>query len=230
MAVIVDVKGLTYRYSDGTEALRGVDFRMETSEAVALFGSNGSGKTTFLLHLAGLLEGEGSVRIAGESLTRASAAALRQKVGYVFQDSDDQLFMPTVLEDVAFGPLHRGMEAREAERRALELLNQLGISELAGRAPYHLSAGEKKRAALAGVLAMNPEILIFDEPTTFLDPPGQRELAHLLLALPQAKLIATHDVWFARQVARRALFFEKGRIIADGPIDEVAAQFDWRLH
>jgi cobalt/nickel transport system ATP-binding protein len=228
--MMIDVKGLTYRYSDGTEALRGVDFRMDKSESVALFGSNGSGKTTFLLHLAGLLEGEGTVRIAGESLTRASAPALRQKVGYVFQDSDDQLFMPTVLEDVAFGPLHRGMEAREAERRALELLSQLGISELAGRAPYHLSAGEKKRAALAGVLAMSPEILIFDEPTTFLDPPGQRELAHLLLALPQAKLIATHDVWFARQVARRALFFEKGRIIADGPIDEVAARFDWRLH
>jgi cobalt/nickel transport system ATP-binding protein len=228
--MIIDVKGLTYRYSDGTEALRGVDFRMDKSESVALFGSNGSGKTTFLLHLAGLLEGEGTVRIAGESLTRASAPALRQKVGYVFQDSDDQLFMPTVLEDVAFGPLHRGMEAREAERRALELLSQLGISELAGRVPYHLSAGEKKRAALAGVLAMSPEILIFDEPTTFLDPPGQRELAHLLLALPQAKLIATHDVWFARQVARRALFFEKGRIIADGPIDEVAARFDWRLH
>jgi len=228
--MIIEVKGLSYRYSDGTDALRGVDFRMEASESVALFGSNGSGKTTFLLHVAGLLEGEGSVRIAGEPFTRSSAPALREKVGYVFQDSDDQLFMPTVLEDVAFGPLHRGMEAREAENRALELLRQLGISELAGRAPYHLSAGEKKRAALAGVLAMQPEILIFDEPTTFLDPPGQRELAHLLLALPQAKLIATHDVWFARQVASRALFFEKGRVVADGPVDEVAARFDWRLH
>lgn len=230
MAMIIDVKGLTHRYSDGTEALRGVDFRMEKSESVALLGANGSGKTTFLLHVAGLLDGEGSVRIAGEPLTRTSVAALRQKAGYVFQDSDDQLFMPTVLEDVAFGPLHRGMDARAAERHALELLSQLGISGLASRAPYHLSAGEKKRAALAGVLAMNPEILIFDEPTTFLDPPGQRELAHLLRELPQAKLIATHDVWFAGQVATRAVFFERGRIIADGPVDEVAARFNWRLH
>lgn len=228
--MIIEVENLNYRYSDGTEALRGVNFQMEAAETVALFGSNGSGKTTFLLHLAGLLEGEGSVKIAGETLTRASAAELRQKVGFVFQDSDDQLFMPTVIEDVAFGPLHRGMDAREAERRAIELLGQLGISELGGRAPYHLSAGEKKRAALAGVLAMKPEILIFDEPTTFLDPPGQRELAQLLQALPQAKLIATHDVWFARQVARRALFFSKGKIIADGSVDEVAARFDWRLH
>jgi cobalt/nickel transport system ATP-binding protein len=150
-------------------------------------------------------------------------------VGYVFQDSDDQLFMPTVLEDVAFGPLHRGVDAQESLLRAREILAMLGISHLENRAPYHLSAGEKKRAALAGVLVMKPDVLIFDEPTTFLDPPGQIELVKILIQLPQAKLIATHDVSFAMKVAHRAIFFADGRIAGDGPVDAIADRFHWRL-
>jgi cobalt/nickel transport system ATP-binding protein len=162
-------------------------------------------------------------------LEEESLAEIRRSVGFVFQDSDDQLFMPSVLEDVAFGPLHRGVEGAEAIRRAKEILERLGIGELGDRAPYHLSAGEKKRAALAGVLVMEPDVLVFDEPTTFLDPPGQSDLARLLVALPQAKLIATHDVAFASRVASRAVFFAHGRIAGDGPVEAIADRFHWRL-
>ena len=225
----IDVRGLRYTYPDGTAAVRGVDFQLAAGESVALLGANGSGKTTFLLHMAGLLRGEGEIRIGGVTLEDETLGAIRRSVGYVFQDSDDQLFMPTVLEDVAFGPLHRGVDATESMRRAREILATLGISHLENRAPYHLSAGEKKRASLAGVLVMNPEVLIFDEPTTFLDPPGQNELARLLIQLPQAKLIATHDVYFAKKVAGRAVFFAAGRIAGDGPVEAIADRFHWRL-
>ena len=226
---VIDVRGLHYTYPDGTPALRGIDFQLAAGESVAILGANSSGKTTFLLHLAGLIRGEGDLRIGGIPLSDDTLSDVRGKIGYVFQDSDDQLFMPTVLEDVAFGPLHNGMDPAESLRRAHEIIATLGITHLANRAPYHLSAGEKKRAALAGVLVMKPEVLVFDEPTTFLDPPGQNDLARLLSALPQAKLIATHDVYFARRVAKRAVFFADGRIAGDGPVEAVADRFHWRL-
>ena len=226
---VVDVRGLQDTYPDGTPALRGIDFQLAAGESVAILGANGSGKTTFLLHLAGLIRGEGDLRIGGIPLSDDTLSDVRGKIGYVFQDSDDQLFMPTVLEDVAFGPLHTGMDPAESLRRAHEIIATLGITHLANRAPYHLSAGEKKRAALAGVLVMKPEVLVFDEPTTFLDPPGQNDLARLLSALPQAKLIATHDVYFARRVAKRAVFFADGRIAGDGPVEAIADRFHWRL-
>jgi cobalt/nickel transport system ATP-binding protein len=226
---VIDVRGLQFTYPDGTPALRGIDFQLGAGESVVLFGANGSGKTTFLLHLAGLLRGEGELRIGGLPLDDDTLAEVRRKVGYVFQDSDDQLFMPTVLEDVAFGPLHRGVGVEEALRAARDILAALGIGHLENRAPYHLSAGEKKRAALAGVLVMKPDVLVFDEPTTFLDPPGQNDLARLLSELPQAKLIATHDIYFARRVAQRAVFFADGRISGDGPVEAIADRFHWRL-
>ena len=228
MSAVIEVAALTYRYEDGTEALRGVDFRLEAGECVAVLGANGSGKTTFVLHLNGLLTASaGTVRICGMEVNKSNLAAIRQRVGLVFQDPDEQLFMPTVIEDVMFGPLNQGLDADQAEQRARRALEQTGILKLAGRAPYHLSSGEKRRAALAGILAMDPEVLVLDEPTPILDPPGQRDLRDLLRALPQAKLIVTHDIPFAQALASRAVFFEGGRALAEGRVDEVVKRFDW---
>jgi len=227
MNPLVDVRGLEYTYEDGSHALRGVDFQLDPGETVALLGPNGSGKTTFVLHLNGLLKGEGQVRVCGLEVTTGNLAVIRRKVGLVFQDSDNQLFMPTVLEDVAFGLLNLGISPEQAAVRAQSALENVGMALAAQRAPYHLSAGEKKRVALAGVLAMDPELLVFDEPTTFLDPPGQRALAALLTQLPQAKILVTHDANFALAVCSRAVFFQEGRVAGAGPVEEVISQFEW---
>lgn len=227
MTPIISVRQLCFQYDDGTKALDGVDFDLHAGESVALLGANGSGKTTFVLHLNGLLEGTGEITVCGMRVESKNLPAIRAKVGLVFQDSDEQLFMPTVLEDVAFGPFNLGLSAEEATRRAKQALDQVGVVHAVNKAPYHLSAGEKRRVALAGVLAMDPEILILDEPTTFLDPPGQRNLLLLLQSLPQAKLIVTHDVNFAAALAPRAVFFERGKIRGDGPLENIVRDFGW---
>jgi len=227
MTSLIQVRGLRYRYEDGTLALDGIDFDLQPGETVALFGANGSGKTTFVLHLNGLLQGEGSVTVCGLPVTKENLAAVRSKIGMVFQDSDEQLFMPTVLDDVAFGALNLGLNVSQAVERAKASLRQVGMEHAVTRAPYHLSAGEKRRVALAGVLAMDPEILVLDEPTTFLDPPGQRSLLQMLQQLPQAKLVVTHDVRFAALLASRAVFFDKGKLVGDGPVEQLARTFDW---
>jgi cobalt/nickel transport system ATP-binding protein len=224
---LVEARGLRYRYDDGTAALDGVDFQLLPGETVALFGPNGSGKTTFVHHLNGLLTGEGFLRVCGLTVEKRNLAEIRRKVGMVFQDSDEQLFMPTVLDDVAFGPLNLGRTPEAAVRAALAALEQVRMQRAAAKAPYHLSAGEKKRVALAGVLAMEPEVLVLDEPTTFLDPPAQRDLAALLRRLPQAKILITHDAAFARALAHRAAFFENGRIVADGSVADIIDRFHW---
>jgi cobalt/nickel transport system ATP-binding protein len=224
---VIAIRDLHFQYEDGTVALAGVDFQLHPGETVALFGANGSGKTTFVLHLNGLLEGRGSIELCGIPVKKGTLKQVRQKIGIVFQDPDDQLFMPTVLEDVAFGPLNLGLTPAQASERARLALGQVGMLESHDKAPYHLSAGQKKRVAIAGVLAMEPEILALDEPTTFLDPPGQRALTALLRELPQSKLVVTHDVEFARSLATRAVFFEKGRIVAEGPADRIIEQFHW---
>ena len=228
LAPVIQVRGLRYTYDDGTSALNGIDFDLYPGETVALLGANGSGKTTFVLHLNGLLHGNDSVVVCGLPVIAANLPEVRRKVGLVFQDSDEQLFMPTVLEDVTFGPLNLGLSPEEAIARATKSLEQAGISSALHKSPYHLSAGEKRRVAIAGVLAMAPDILVLDEPTTYLDPPGQRELLALLRQLPQAKLIVTHDMQFARAIATRAVFFEKGKIAAAGSVDELVSQFHWR--
>ncbi len=207
-APLIHVRELKYRYDDGTVALHGVDFDLYPGETVALLGPNGSGKTTFVLHLSRLLAGEGLIEVRG-------------KIGLVFQDSDNQLFMPTVLEDVAFGPLNSGMTPEAALAEAHAALARVGMEAAARRAPYHLSAGEKKRVAIAGILAMRPEILVLDEPTTFLDPPTRRALLELLRGLPQAKIVVTHDVPFARALADRAVFFEKGTVAGSGSVGKL---------
>jgi cobalt/nickel transport system ATP-binding protein len=208
-------------------ALDGVDFELFPGETVAVFGANGSGKTTFVLHLNGLLEGHGEIEVCGLPLKKETLGQIRQKIGIVFQDADDQLFMPSVLEDVAFGPLNLGASPEQAAARARIALEQVGMHAIANKAPYHLSAGEKKRVAIAGVLAMEPAVLVLDEPTTFLDPPGQRALTALLGELPQSKLIVTHDPEFARSLATRAVFFEKGRIAGEGATGRIIEQFRW---
>jgi cobalt/nickel transport system ATP-binding protein len=227
MSRVIEVHGLRYRYPDGSQALDGIDFHLDAGECVALLGANGSGKTTFVLHLNGLLEGEGTVEVCGRRVAKETLAEVRRKVGLVFQESDEQLFMPTVIEDVAFGPLNLGLTPLEALNRADTALRRVGMDGALNKAPYHLSAGEKKRVAIAGVLAMEPEILIFDEPTTYLDPPAQSELVRLLRDLPQAKLLVTHDAGFARALAARAVFFDKGKVAGEGPVDEIICRFHW---
>lgn len=225
---LIEVRNLRYRYPDGTPALEGVDFRLHAGETVALLGPNGSGKTTFVLHLNGLLRGEGSIRVCGLPLGPDTLSHARRKIGLVFQDADSQLFMPTVLEDVAFGPLNLGAGRTEARARALDALERVGMAAAAAhRPPWHLSAGEKQRAAIAGILAMNPEILILDEPTTFLDPPGAAALVSLLRGLPQAKIVVTHDIGFAQAVAQRAVFFKKGTVAGEGIVPEIVNRFGW---
>jgi cobalt/nickel transport system ATP-binding protein len=227
MAPLIEVRNLRFHYEDGTPALNGVDFRLEPGETVALLGPNGSGKTTFVMHLNGLLAGEGMVEVCGLPVEKRNLAAIRRKVGIVFQDSESQLFMPTVLEDVAFGPLNLGMNPAQAEECARAALETVGMAAAALRPPYHLSAGEKKKVAIAGILAMEPEILVLDEPTTFLDPPGQRAMAGLLRHLPQAKVLVTHDVPFAHSLCGRAVFFQNGTIAGDGPVEEIVVRFGW---
>ncbi len=229
MSCVVNARGLRFRYEDGTEALRGVDLHLHKGESVALLGPNGSGKTTFLLHLNGILRGDGDLRVCDLPVTAPHLTTIRRKVGFLFQDPEDQLFRPTLLEDVAFGPLQAGLPRPEAEERARRVLCQVGIGDGWDRPPYHLSGGEKQRVALAGILAVQPEVLILDEPTTHLDPPARRTLLDLLLTLPQAKLVVTHDTAFARALCPRAVFFESGRIAADGPIAQIIDRFAWEI-
>ncbi|MBS1873815.1 MAG: ABC transporter ATP-binding protein [Acidobacteria bacterium] len=229
MTPVIRAANLTFSYDDGTRALDGVSFELYPGECVALLGANGSGKTTFALHLNGLLTGEGEIEVCGMELSKENLPPIRRKIGMVFQDSDEQLFMPTVLEDVMFGPLNMGLTPDQAGARARTALERVGMAGLEAKAPYHLSAGQKRRVAVAGVLAMNPEILVLDEPTTYLDPPAERDLAVLLRELPQAKILISHDMPFVRALASRAVFFERGRIVAEGCVNEIVERFGWDL-
>jgi cobalt/nickel transport system ATP-binding protein len=228
MCAFLEVRNLTFQHPSGATALDNVSFQLSRTENVAVFGPNGSGKTTLLLHLNGTLRGRGSVRVCGLEMSDRNLPEIRRKAGLLFQEADEQLFMPTVLEDVMFGPLNLGWNRQEAERKCRAVLTRVGISDiLLDRPPFHLSTGEKRRVALAGVLVMEPEILLLDEPTTSLDPPGQRALLELLRTVPQPKLIATHDVHFAAALSDRAIFLNGGRLIADGKLQDVIERFDW---
>lgn len=214
----VEVRGLSFCYPDGTQALRDVSLCVEPGEAVALVGANGAGKSTLLLHLNGYhLSPPGAIRIGELPLTRETAPAIRRAVGMVFQDPDDQLFMPTVGEDVAFGPLNLGLPGPEVEQRVADALEQVGLSHRRERPPYRLSAGEKRSAAIATVLAMNPDILVMDEPSSHLDPRGRRRLIDLLRSFHHTRIIATHDLELVVDVCPRVVVMDGGRVVADGP-------------
>ena len=219
---IVEVKDLWFAYPDGTEALKGVSFRITHGECVAVIGGNGAGKSTLLQHLNGyLMPVRGDVRVGDFSLTRETAAAVRRSVGMVFQDPDDQLFMPTVFEDVIFGPLNLGMEAGEAEKRALQALERVGMTHLRHRPPYKLSAGEKRAVAIATVLSGVPDVLVMDEPSSNLDPRGRRRLMDLLRSFEHTRIIATHDLEMVVELCPRVIVLDGGRVMADGPAPEI---------
>ncbi len=212
------VEHLYFSYPDGHPALQDVSLQIERGQKVALVGPNGAGKSTLMLHLNGILTGrQGQVRVAGLPVIRANLPLIRARVGLVFQNPDDQLFSPTVFEDVAFGPLHMGLAEAEVRDRVSRALAQVGMSAYATRLSHHLSVGEKKRIAIATVLAMDPEILVLDEPSAGLDPRARRGLIHLLQALPLTMLVSTHDMLMVRELFPRMVIMDEGQIVADGP-------------
>jgi len=223
---VVEIRNLRFAYPDGFEALKGIDLVIRPCEKVAVTGPNGAGKSTMFLHLNGILRGDGQVTIQGMPVTEANLGRIRGLVGLVFQDPDDQLFSPTVFEDVAFGPLHMGLPEHEVRQRVTWALRQVGMEGQESRMPHHLSLGQRKRVAIATVLSMDPSILVLDEPTAGLDPRTRRGLIQLLCELPRTMLIATHDMRLVREVCERTIIMDEGRIVADGPTVQILADRD----
>lgn len=224
MHCMVEIRGLSFSYPDGKAALNGVDLTIPPGEKVALVGPNGAGKSTLLLHLNGLLRGRGEVRVAGFPVADATLARVRSVVGLVFEDPDDQLFSPTVFDDVAFGPIYQGLPEPVVRARVDTALRAVGMEDRVHRVSHHLSAGEKKRVAIATVLAMEPEILVLDEPTSGLDPRARRGLINLLRDLPLTMLVATHDMRMVAELFPRTVVMDGGAVVADGPTPEILAQ------
>lgn len=213
----LEVADLKFSYPDGHAALRGVSLSIAPGEKVALVGPNGAGKSTLMLHLNGILQGQGEIKVCGWPLDKGNLGKVRAAVGLVFQDADDQLFSPTVFEDVAFGPLHMGVPEAEARERVAKALAAVGMNAYTDRVSHHLSVGEKKRIAIATVLSMEPEILVLDEPSAGLDPRARRGLINLLHGLPQTILASTHDLPLVMDLFPRTVVMNEGRIVADGP-------------
>jgi cobalt/nickel transport system ATP-binding protein len=223
----LEVTGLTFAYPDGHTALRAVDLRIEPGERVALLGPNGAGKTTLVLHLNGVLTaGAGGVVVGGLPVAREHLREIRRRVGIVFQDPDDQLFMPSVAEDVAFGPANFGVTGQALAARVDAALAAVDMAAHRDRSPLHLSGGQRRRVALATVLACEPEILVLDEPSSHLDPVARRELADLLLTLDRTMLMVTHDLPYALQLCPRSVVLDHGEVVADGPTAELLADAD----
>jgi cobalt/nickel transport system ATP-binding protein len=230
VTLALEIRDLRFSYPDGAEALRGLDLQVEEGECVGLIGPNGAGKSTLLLHLNGILPegGRGSspasaVFIFGQPVTSATLPSIRRTVGLLFQDADDQLFCPTVFEDVAFGPEQFGLGRAEVQRAVADALARVGLTGFENRSPHHLSSGEKRRVCLAGVLACAPRILVLDEPTSDLDPRGRRELKALLRGIPATKIIATHDLELVAEMCSRAVVLDGGKVVAAGPPIELLA-------
>lgn len=213
----ITVTDLSYAYPDGTAALHGVNLRVMKGETVALMGPNGAGKSTLALHFNGILApASGKVEVMGLEVRKKNFREVRDLVGLVFQDPDDQLFSPTVLEDVAFGPLNRRMAPEQVSHLVRRALKWVGMEGSENRSPHHMSFGEKKRVSLATVLSMEPEILVLDEPVSNMDPRGRREFIELIRILEATKVIITHDLRMARDLCDRVVLMDKGRVVADG--------------
>jgi cobalt transport protein ATP-binding subunit len=215
------IEGLHFAYPDGQVALNGVELSVARGEKVALVGPNGAGKSTLMLHLNGILSGEGKIEINGLPVTRANLRTVRRQVGLVFQNPDDQLFSPTVFEDVAFGPMHLGLAEVEVRDRVARALQLIGMEGFADRLSHHLSVGEKKRIALATVLSMDPDVLVLDEPSAGLDPRSRRSLIELMRELPQTLLVSTHDLALVHELLPRMAIMDEGCIVADGPTEQL---------
>ncbi len=219
----LEAENLTYTYPDGRPALRGISLMILPGERVAVVGPNGAGKSTLLLALAGVLRADGCICVEGQPLAPANLPSLRARLGLVFQSPDDQLFSPTVYEDVAYAPLYQGLPSDLIQQRVEQALSAVGMQEYAGRMPYHLSLGEKKRIAIATVLAMQPGMLLLDEPSAGLDPRARRELIGLLNQLPLTMLIATHDLDLVRRTCPRMVILDQGQVAAEGPSESLLA-------
>ncbi len=219
---IIEAKNLSYSYPDGSRALEAISFRITHGESVALVGENGAGKSTLLQHFTGcLFPSNGTLNIGGVLVAKSNLPVIRRAVGMLFQNPDDQLFMPTVFDDVAFGLLNIGVPKEELQGKVEHALQTVGVAELKKRPPYKLSQGEKRAVAIAGVLAMEPDILVMDEPTASLDPKSRRRLINLLKTFKHTKVIATHDLDFALDVCGRTIVIHQGCITADGPSAEI---------
>jgi cobalt/nickel transport system ATP-binding protein len=219
---IVEMKNLDFSYPDGTIALQDISFRITHGESVALIGANGAGKSTLLLHLNGfLVPTKGTIRVGDVPVTKSTLFSIRRIVGMVFQNPDDQLFMPRVYDDVAFGPLNLGLPLEEVDARVLHALSQVGLSHIKEKPPYRLSEGQKRSVAIATVLSMTPDILVMDEPSSNLDPKSRRNLINLLKTFTHTKIIATHDLDMVLDLCERTIILHQGKIAADGPTREL---------
>ncbi len=223
MEEAIKIKNLSFSYPDGQSALVNIDLTVHQGESVAIIGPNGAGKSTLLLHLNGILQNNGAIKILGQQINGKNLKWARRKVGLVFQNPDDQLFSLTVFDDVAFGPVNLGCSEAEIRQRVTQALEWVGMAGFEQRAPHHLSIGEKKRIAIATVLSMNPEILVIDEPTSNLDPRSKWSLIALLKELPVTKIIATHDLELVQALCSRTIVLDCGRVMADGPTTHILA-------
>ena len=223
MEEMITIKDLSFNYPDGRQALCGINLTIARGESVALMGPNGAGKSTLALHMNGILRSDGHVKLLGKAIGDNNLKWVRSRVGLVFQDPDDQLFSPTVFDDVAFGPINMGMSDAGVRRAVTNALNMVGLAGYEKRSPHHLSIGEKKRAAIATVLSMSPEMLVIDEPSSNLDPRGKWELIAVLKRLPVTKVVVSHDLELVAALCERVVILDRGRIAADGPAAEILA-------
>jgi cobalt/nickel transport system ATP-binding protein len=217
----IEIKDLSFSYPDGTPALNNISLSIAPGEKVALVGPNGAGKSTLILHLNGILNGQGYIRVCGLEVVKENLGRVRSCVGLVFQSPEDQLFSPTVFDDVAFGPLYQGLPTRQVLQSVDEALDAVHMLGYKARVSHHLSMGEKKRIAIATVLSMHPEVLVLDEPTGGLDPHSRRSLIHLLKELPLTMLVSTHDMLLVREIFPRMIILDEGKIVADGSTQEL---------